>query len=305
MLAVAGSPPRGAPGRWWREWKYDGHRCRVVSERSGRVSLVSRGGRTVTAAFPEVAAAVAGVLAGRMAVLDGELVAPGPGGRPDFERLQGRARTRATPARVAACPVVFVAFDLLACDGVDLTGRPLHERRGLLEDLGLGRDPRLLLSPVFLDVDPDVLLAAAREHGVEGVVSKRSTSVYSAGTRSKAWIKTVLTETGEFAVGGFTQGRARRPDAVGALLLGAPTVDGGLEYVGEVGTGWTRTEHARLVAQLADLTVDECPFTDGVRRLPRGARFVRTELVGRVAYREHRPGSLLRHPAWKGTVHPG
>jgi len=195
--------------------EYDGHRCRIVSERSGRVRLVSRGGRTVTAAFPDVAGAVTDVLGGRMAVLDGELVAPGPGGRPDFERLQARARTRATPSRVAATPVVFVAFDLLALDGVYLTARPMHGRRDLLEELDLGRDPRLLLSPVFVDVDPDVLLAVAREHGVEGLVSKRVNSLYSAGARSKAWIKTVLTETREFVVCGVARGgaRARRRSA--------------------------------------------------------------------------------------------
>jgi len=149
-----------------------------------------------------------------------------------------------------------------------------------------------------------VLLAVAREHGVEGLVSKRVNSLYSAGARSKAWIKTVLTETREFVVGGVAQGGARRPEAVGALLVGTRTPGGGLEYVGEVGTGWTRAEHARLVAQLVELATKESPFTAGDHRLPRDARFVRPELVGRVAYREHRPGGLLRHPSWKGIVQP-
>lgn len=300
MLAVAGQPPTGAG--YWREWKFDGHRARAETGHGSPPRLISRGGRVVTDRFPEVAEALQKVLGSRMVVLDGELVAPGPGGLPDFERLQARARSTATAARRAQSPVNFVVFDLLGLDGLDLTGRALRERRALLDDVGLERDPRLLLSPVFTDVDPEVLLAAAREHGMEGVLSKRPSSRYSVGRRSKAWVKTVLTEQAEFTVGGVAQGRSRRPGAVGALLLGSPTPAGGLEFVGEVGTGWTRAEHARLTSELSQLATTECPFTESAHRLPSDARFVHPRLRGVVAYREHRAGGLLRHPAWKGLI---
>ena len=49
------------------------------------------------------------------------MTVPGEGGLPDFERLQARARTTATPARVAAHPVSFVAFDLLRADSTGST----------------------------------------------------------------------------------------------------------------------------------------------------------------------------------------
>lgn len=208
----------------------------------------------------------------------------------------------ATPARVAAHPVSFVAFDLLALDGLDLTGRPLWERRALLDGLGLDALPRLLVSPVFTDVDPMSLMATARCYGVEGVVSKAPQSRCSSGRRSKAWIETVVTWRSVFAVGGVAQGRSRRAGAVGSLLLGRPTGEGGLDFVGEVGTGWTRGALSELTARLAALASEVCPFTHGVERLPAGARFVRPELFGTVAYWEHRLGRLLRHPSWKGLV---
>lgn len=299
MLAVAGPPPTGP---YWREWKFDGHRARAEIGLGDHPRLVSRGGRSIADRFPDVVEALRGLLEPRMAVLDGELVAPGERGLPDFERLQARARSRPTAARRAESPVNFVAFDLLALDGIDLTDRPLRERRGLLGDLGLETHARLLLSPVFTDVDPGILLGAARQHGMEGLVSKRPGSTYTGGRRSKAWIKTVLTERAEFTVGGVAQGRSRRPGAVGALLLGSPTSDGGLEFVGEVGTGWTRTEHARLTTELSQLRTLSCPFTVRAHQLPPDARFVEPTLHGLVAYREHREGGLLRHPSWKGLV---
>lgn len=167
------------------EWKYDGWRC-ITTNRAGGARLVSRGGRVITARFPEVAAALTEALGHRSVVLDGELVTPGEGGVPDIERLQARARAAATPARVAASPVTFVAFDLLALDGVDLTRRPLRERRALLDGLGLQTHPRLLCSPVFTDADPAVLLDTARRFGVEGIVTKAPTRhIRQAGGRRR------------------------------------------------------------------------------------------------------------------------
>jgi bifunctional non-homologous end joining protein LigD len=302
MLAVPGDPPR-TPQRHV-EWKYDGWRC-MINNRADGPRLVSRGWRVITARFPEVAAALAEVLGSRAVVLDGELVAPGEGGVPDFERLQARARAAATPARVTASPVTFVAFDLLALDGADVTGRPLRERRARLDELGLQAHPRLLCSPVFTHADPAVLLDTARRFGMEGILTKAPDSTYQVGRRSKAWVKTVVVQRAVFTVAGVAQGRARRPGAVGSLLLGRPGVDGGYEYVGEVGTGWTRAEHVELTARLAALASEVCPFTAGAERLPPGARFVRPELAGVVAYREHRPGRLLRHPSWKGLTTVG
>ena len=298
MLAVAGHPPAHYG---WAEWKFDGHRTMITNGPRG-VRLTSRGGHAVTARYPEVAAAIAEVLDAREVELDGELVAPGPGGLPDFERLQARARSTATPARVATSPVTFVAFDLLALDGVDVTARPLVERRRLLDGLELEAQPRLLCSPVFLDVDPAALLEVARTQKVEGIVTKRPTAGYAAGRRSKAWVKSVITERSSFTVAGWARGRSRRPDGVGSLLLGRPTRAGGLVYVGEVGTGWDRAEHSRLVARLTELSISDCPLTENTAALPSGARFARPTMRGLVAYREHREGRLLRHPAWKGLL---
>jgi bifunctional non-homologous end joining protein LigD len=66
------------------------------------------------------------------AVLDGELVAFGADGKPDFvsvcERmLQGHAEI----------PLTFMVFDVLSVDGRDLRMKPYRERRRILERLPL------------------------------------------------------------------------------------------------------------------------------------------------------------------------
>jgi DNA ligase-1 len=90
-------------------------------------------------------------------------------------------------------PVRVLAYDLLELDGNDLRQQPLAERRtllaGLLATLG---DTRMVLSPT-LDAtdwqDAAAQRALARERGVEGLMLKRSTSVYQGGRRRGDWWK--------------------------------------------------------------------------------------------------------------------
>jgi bifunctional non-homologous end joining protein LigD len=85
MLATAGPLPAGRPG-WAFEMKWDG--LRAISYVTGDgFRLVSRTGRDITHAYPELAGLAAAVRAAgaERAVLDGEIVAlaaaPGAGAR--------------------------------------------------------------------------------------------------------------------------------------------------------------------------------------------------------------------------------
>jgi ATP-dependent DNA ligase len=92
---------------------------------------------------------------------------------------------------------------------------------------------------------------------------------------------------------------------VGALLVGYydPTerdADGRpvLRYAGKVGTGFTEAELGRLQGLLERLAIDSSPFVG--RQAPRGARFVRPELVAEIEFTEWTRDGLLRHPSYKG-----
>ena len=82
-------------------------------------------------------------------------------------------------------PVTFVAFDLLHLAGDDLTGRPLVERKVLLDDLRL-------VGPAWATngwyCDGDTLFAVCAEHHHEGVVAKRLDSPYLPGRRARTWL---------------------------------------------------------------------------------------------------------------------
>lgn len=127
-------PVNGEP--WVLEFKWDGHRCQARRRPDGRVRLDSRNGRDQTDVFPEITAALAELCAGRRLSLDGEVVALGVHGAPEFERLQRRVGVNPSPTLVSQVPFTFVAFHVLDADGptVDLTYRARHEA---LEELNL------------------------------------------------------------------------------------------------------------------------------------------------------------------------
>jgi hypothetical protein len=98
---------------------------------------VTRGGRNITAPFPELDPPSA-ILGHGGAILDGELAAWGEDGRPDFGRLFPTpwSRSPRTLAKVkAGVPVTWVAFDVCYFDGVSFLDQPYRARRAALEDL--------------------------------------------------------------------------------------------------------------------------------------------------------------------------
>lgn len=192
MLAATGALPAGLPG-WAAEVKWDGQRCIATIDADGRLALASRGGHDITSRYPELADLPE--LVGRPAVLDGEIVVPGPDGRPDFWRLLSRAQTsNPAAARRAARtrPATLMLFDLPWIDGELLARAPWTERRARLEAL-LPPGPTgavVRVPPAWIGSGAvEAALTFTAAHRLEGCVAKRMTSTYEAGRRSRNWIK--------------------------------------------------------------------------------------------------------------------
>ncbi len=294
MLATRGTSLPTGP-EWWHEVKWDGIRV-LVEAAGGAVRLWSRNENDVTAAYPELSV-LAGL--GQDVVLDGEVVALS-GGVPRFSALAERMHVRnARRAEQLARtnPVVLVVFDLLALDGEDLTSRPLAERRRRLDELSLP-EPACQV-PATYD-DGQMLLAATEQQGLEGVVSKRRSSVYVPGRRSADWLKFPHRPTLSYVVGGWrleTDSASR----LGAVLVGEPTT-AGLSYRGRVGSGIAGRAGAVLLEVLEPLRTDRSPFCDEVPRVDAsGTTWVRPEVVVEIAALGVTPGGRLRQPSYLGV----
>jgi bifunctional non-homologous end joining protein LigD len=299
MLAVAGDLPPD-DGGWAYEVKWDGIRAVVYSE-GGRVRALGRSSKDITATYPELREA-GERLGARPAVLDGEVVALGPDGRPNFGQLQQRMHLSGSAeiARKARqVPVSYVVFDVLHLDGQSLLDLPYDERRRRLESLGLS-GASLATGDSFRDVPGSDVLAAARQRGLEGIVAKRRDSPYRPGRRSGEWVKVKIFATQEVVIGGWTDGSGQRSGELGALLLGIPEGDG-LRYVGKVGTGFGERERRELLRSLRPLARKTSPF--GARLPPAVAalaHFARPVIVGEVRYGDRTADGHLRHPSWRG-----
>jgi bifunctional non-homologous end joining protein LigD len=296
MLATIAPLPSDEK-RWAFEIKWDGARALAYC-RPGEIRLESRNLLEVTSQYPEIRG-ILEQLGVRDAILDGEVVAFDPEGRPSFGLLQRRmhvASEASVRRRMKETPVTYVVFDLLFLDGRALFEMPYVERRALLDELGL--DGPSWQTPRHHTGDGAALLDLARQQGLEGIVAKRLDSRYEPGRRSSAWRKVKNFQGQELVIGGWLPGKGRRSGAVGALLVGYHDADGDLRYAGRVGTGFNQEMLRLLQDRLAPLARKDSPFTG--RQPPKEARFVEPELVCEVAFSEWTAARTLRAPSFKG-----
>ncbi len=301
MKGKLDSLPRGE--QWVYELKWDGMRVLAFITRGNasaghRVRLQSSNGRDVTPSFPELQAlaGLADLFDG--VVLDGEIVAF-TDGKPSFGAMQNRMHvTDASEVarRAATTPVLFVAFDLLHLDGHDMFGLPLENRRALLEQIS-DDDPCWTICEQHRD-NVDDLLQVVADSGLEGIVAKRSDSLYHPGRRSHDWIKIKPRLRQEFVVGGWLDASGSRAGHVGSLLVGYYDNDG-LRYAGRAGSGLTEatvTEWRSVLVETA-----ECPFaeTPGFPR-DKVAHWCSPDQVVEIAFGEWTRDGTLRHPVVLG-----
>jgi DNA ligase D-like protein (predicted ligase) len=277
---------------WLLERKFDGERC-VARKSDGTVRLESRTGKNLTATYPEVRTGLVAQRA-RDFLLDGEVVAYA-GDQTSFSRLQQRLGASApSPQQIAAYPVVYCVFDILAIEGEDTTQWPLAERRAILTR-AIRPGPALQVSEAWRD-DSQRRFADACRSGWEGLIAKRVDAPYVPG-RSKNWLKLKCVWVQEFVIGGYTDPTGSRTD-FGALLVGYHE-DGRLRYAGKVGTGYTAARLRDLGARLRALGTSEPPFTDA-RPVPRGTHWTRPELVAQIGFAEWTNDGRLRQPRFLG-----
>ena len=281
MLATPARAPFDDPD-WLFELKWDGYRVEAVV-REGRARIWTRNRLDAARHFPELAGA-ADWLNAREAIVDGEVVAVDPDGRPRFDLI-------ARPGR----RIVYQVFDLLWLDGVSLLERPLEERKARLRER-LNEGP-LVRYTAHVIGDGRAFFAATAEQGLEGVVAKDRRSHYEPGRRSRHWLKLKARREQELVVVGWEPGRAAHAD-LGALLLAVRGEDGALRYAGEVGSGLDRATRTELLRTLRPIERDRPAIANPP--VSRHVQWVDPHLVARVEFAEWTRDGLIRQAAFKG-----
>jgi bifunctional non-homologous end joining protein LigD len=291
MLATVAETTQMPTGDGWEyEIKWDGYRI-VARVASGEADLRTRKDQDYTQRFDKVARELAKALKTPDCVVDGEVCALDENGRPSFSAMQ-QAK--------AGTPIVYYVFDLLEVDGEPVIDLPLSERRACLRKLLDGRNRTVLFSESF--DDGQALLRAAEEQHLEGIMGKRLDSRYLPGKRSSEWLKYKTHGEQELVIVGYTRGKGRREWSFGSLVL-AVNGPGGLEWVGNVGTGFDEDEIERLLGKLRPLERKDSPFPE-VPRMPRIRKgdvvWVEPKLVAQVSFAEWTHDGRLRAPVYLG-----
>ena len=280
-----------AGDEWLHEMKYDGYRI-GARLRGKSVSLISRNGKDWTAAFPEVAAALAG-LGVRDALLDGELAMVLPDGRTSFQALQNASGGGGRRG------LMYFAFDLLRLEGESLEQRPLEDRKRELHRLvgNPGQKSLVRYSEHVVGQGAEMFAEACRLR-LEGIISKRRDAPYKPG-RGDTWLKTKCVLRQEFVIGGFTDPEGTR-QGIGALLIGYHEGNM-LVFAGKVGTGFSVAVARDLRKRLNALEQNSSPFTPKpAGAAGKHAHWVKPKLVAEVVFTEWTGDGKIRHPAFQG-----
>lgn len=286
-LAVTGAPASV-------DTKLDGIRVQVHTD-GDEVAVFSRSLDVITGRMPEVVAAVRELPVRRL-VLDGEVLALDPQGRPrPFEQTASRAATRSgSPVRLTP-----YFFDVLHADGEDLLDAPLSERLAALAGVV---PPQLQVTRTSAENADQVgaALTAAIEAGQEGIVVKTLTAPYDAGRRGGAWVKVKPRHTLDLVVLAVEWGHGRRRGWLSNLHLGArDPATGGFVMLGKTFKGltdellrWQTERFQELAVERTDWLVRVRPeqvveiAIDGVQYSPRYPGGVTLRFARVVRYRD-------------------
>jgi DNA ligase 1 len=211
-----------------------------VHRAAAEVAVFTRTLDDITTRVPEVVAAAL-ALPVTAAVLDGEVIALQPGGRPHpFQVTAGRVGSRLEVERlVQTLPLTPFLFDLLHLDGQDLIDRPGSERHAALASVV----PERLRMPRRVTADPAVAAAVLTDtlaRGHEGVMVKSLAATWEAGRRGAGWLKVKPVHTLDLVVLAAEWGHGRRRGWLSNLHLGARDPDsGGFVMLGKTFKGLT------------------------------------------------------------------
>ena len=180
---------------WTYEIKYDGFRCALHWNTDGTIQLKSKNNHDLTANFPEIEAYCLNyystVKAFLPLIMDGELVILNHSYQASFAQIQQRGRLKNKAKIIQAShlrPAQMIVFDLLKVNGKSCKTQQLATRKMGLESIFQKlKGERLKLVKVFQN--PTAIKKAVFDSKAEGIVAKKTTTVYVSGKNHHSWVK--------------------------------------------------------------------------------------------------------------------
>ncbi|MCA1760138.1 MAG: DNA ligase D, partial [Bacteroidales bacterium] len=198
----------------------------------------------------------------------------------------------------------FYAFDLLWLNGKDLMQIPLSERRTILKQ-NIPENSIIRFSENF-EVNGIEFFETAKKMGLEGIMAKKTDSIYSEGNRSKDWLKIKANKSQEMVIGGYTKNDGSSK-SFSSLLLGVYE-KGKLIYTGKAGTGFSDKQQTEMLQQFKPYIIKTPPFAEqpDINKASRFQRnppkasavWMKPELVCEVSFTEMTTEGVMRHPSF-------
>jgi DNA ligase 1 len=247
------------------ELKLDGFRC-IWTKYEEKVRIYTRHGNEITNMFSELI--YIDIPSGT--VLDGEIIVTDELGRPDFEAVMERFKSKKSNYQIS-----FSVFDVIYHNNKKITHLPLLERKEILETVILEDTP--LLNKVKWIVGNGIqYFDLIKQLDLEGVVFKRINSKYSINKRSHDWLKLINYKYEEVYISGL------RKDEFGLVLSFKDGMYAGLmEFM-------PKQNRKELYQQYKDFVVEE---TDKFI-------YLKNKIQCKVKYRNLTKNNLLRIPSF-------
>ena len=142
--------------------------------------------------------------------------------------------------RMRKYPLKYEAFDIIMKDNKWLTGRPLRERKDILDKTMPKGQKDIKVTPYHRNT-VKFTRRMKKDKTVEGVVYKDLNSKYKSG-KQKDWLKKKFRKSADTFIMGYNKGKGKRSD-IGTLNVGVwDTKTKQIREVGRVGTGFTDKE---------------------------------------------------------------
>lgn len=221
-------------------------------------------------------------------IFDGEIVTFVKG-VPSFLKLQERTHAKKKEkikSLVEQVPVVFMVFDILYLDGVDLTNKSLMERKKLLDSFS---DTETFIKVKYVEEKGKELFKKVKKMNFEGIVAKKKDSVYEIGERVESWIKIKNLKEEKFFVGGYFE---KNENAVISLYLGEYRKNK-FCFVGKVSMG--KKQKLYEVIKNANV-IKKSPFVDFEEK---ECKYIKPTIEVTIAYLERTNTNHLRQPIFK------